>query len=273
MYKVLALDLDGTVLNDEHRIHPEVKAAISQAAKQCHVVIATGRHHTTAKAYYHELGLTTPIICCNGSYIYDYQKKQLLAHHSLDKRKAIEFIRLVNEYDVKMVMYVDEAMAYSKIKPVNYIGWLQDWAQTLPANLKPNFEAVASFEQRAQTANTIWKFVVEADAKDIDNLVRHPLIANHFTAERSWSNRIDFAAKGNTKGSRLAQYTKQLGIKPEEVIAVGDNYNDISMLEFAGLGVAMHNATDTVKQHANAICETDSNHNGLARLIEAKIAG
>ncbi len=87
MYNVLALDLDGTVLTQEHTIHPAVKQAIHKAAKQCHVMIVTGRHHTAARPYYDELGLTTPIICCNGTYIYDYQNEKF-SHTMLSPKRT-----------------------------------------------------------------------------------------------------------------------------------------------------------------------------------------
>ena len=85
MYKVLALDLDGTVLQDDHTIHPEVKKAIQEVKQYCHVVIVTGRHHTAARPYYYELGLDTPIICCNGTYVYDYQTETVLTQNAIDK--------------------------------------------------------------------------------------------------------------------------------------------------------------------------------------------
>ncbi|NHX34781.1 HAD hydrolase family protein, partial [Escherichia coli] len=75
-------------------IHPAVKQAIQQAAKQCHVMIVTGRHHTAARPYYDELGLTTPIICCNGTYIYDYQNEKVITHNALTKENALTFIEL-----------------------------------------------------------------------------------------------------------------------------------------------------------------------------------
>ncbi|EPW4423549.1 HAD-IIB family hydrolase [Vibrio vulnificus] len=118
MYKVLALDLDGTVLTDDHSIHPEVKSAIMEAKHKCHVVIVTGRHHTAARPYYDELGLTTPIICCNGTYVYDYHNDQVLKHNSIDKEDALTFIALAKEFQVRMVMYVTDAMTYSNYNPI-----------------------------------------------------------------------------------------------------------------------------------------------------------
>lgn len=101
MYKVLALDLDGTVLSDDHTIHPQVKDAIRAAQQHCHVLIVTGRHHTAARPYYDELGLTTPIICCNGTYVYDYASETVLEHNAIDKQDALTFIDLAQEFQRK----------------------------------------------------------------------------------------------------------------------------------------------------------------------------
>ncbi|CAH6862862.1 HAD family hydrolase [Vibrio chagasii] len=231
MYQVLALDLDGTVLTDDHTIHPEVKKAIQEAKQHCHVMIVTGRHHTAARPYYYELGLDTPIICCNGTYVYDYQTETVLTQNAIEHEHALTFIDLAQEHKLKMVMYITDAMTYSNYNPFAYMLALEEWAEQAP-----------------------W-------------------VKDHFNGERSWSNRIDFAAKGNSKGLRLAEYVNELGFKPSQVIAVGDNHNDISMLQYAGLGVAMFNADDTVKSNAQVVCKTDNNQDGLAHLIREQIKG
>lgn len=273
MYKVLALDLDGTVLTDNHTILPQVKAAIQEAQQHCHVVIVTGRHHTAARPYYVELGLNTPIICCNGTYVYDYKNEQVITHNAIDKETALEFIALAGKHNAKLVMYVTDAMTYERQAPIAYMQTLEDWAQTLPENIRPNIYKIESIPEEANTTQFIWKFVVEAEPSAVELLVQHPLVQTKFNGERSWSNRIDFAAKGNTKGNRLAEYIEQLGFQAKDVIAVGDNHNDTSMIRLAGLGVAMANADDTVKSYADEICQTNNNQDGLAHLIREKIKG
>ncbi|MEI8631274.1 Cof-type HAD-IIB family hydrolase [Vibrio sp. PP-XX7] len=273
MYKVLALDLDGTVLTDNQTILPELKQAIRSIQNQCHVMIVTGRHHTAAKPYYMELELTTPIICCNGTYMYDYQSDQVLTHNAIEKQDALRFIELATKFDMKLVMYITQAMLYSQHNPVIYIEELKQWASQYPPELRPQIHSVDSFSEQAQTADNIWKFVVEGLPGDVERLSDHPWVGETFNGERSWSNRIDFAARGNTKGGRLAEYVTDLGYDAGQVFAVGDNHNDISMIQYAGLGVAMGNADKTVKSHASVICETDNNHAGLARLIRQKIQG
>lgn len=267
MYKVLALDLDGTVLNDKHGIHPEVKAAICEAKQRSHVVLVTGRHHTAAKPYYQELELNTPVICCNGTYVYDYHQSKILTEDAISRANARRFLALANEYQMKVVLYVTNAMTYSRCHPIQYMQALEKWALSFEPHLRPDIRKVDSFEQEIEQAEHIWKFVIEGDPKSIAQIEALDFVKQNFSGERSWSNRVDFARIGNAKGDRLAQYLKQQGYSPDQVMAVGDNHNDISMIKLAGLGVAMKNADETVKQAANLVCESDNNEGGLANLI------
>lgn len=271
MYKVLALDLDGTVLTDEQKIHPEVKKAIQEAQHHCEVVIVTGRHHTAAKPYYRELGLNTPIIGCNGTYIYDYQRDRFLIQNAINREDALQFVALANEHQMKLVMYIKEAMVYSRQNPIAYMQRLEQWASQYLPSLRPDIRQIESFSQQIRQTDYIWKFVIEGEVDAVEHLAKHPFIQQQFSGERSWSNRIDFMVKGNNKGARLAEYIASLGYQPSQVMAVGDNHNDISMLNYAGLGVAMNNADPLVKANAQQICSTDNNQDGLAHLIYEKI--
>lgn len=161
MYKVLALDLDGTVLSDDHTIHPQVKDAIRAAQQHCHVLIVTGRHHTAARPYYDELGLTTPIICCNGTYVYDYASETVLEHNAIDKQDALTFIDLAQEFQLKLVMYIKDAMTYSQRSPIAYMQALEKWAQAASLTHPPQIYAIDSFHQTARDSEFVWKFVVE----------------------------------------------------------------------------------------------------------------
>ena len=273
MYKVLALDLDGTVLTDDHTIHPQVKKAIQEVNPHCRVIIVTGRHLTAARPYYYELELDTPIICCNGTYVYDYPSETVLKQNSIEKRNALRFIEKAQEFELKMVMYITDAMTYSNYNPFTYMLALEKWAETVSEQHKPNIYQVDSFTQTAEQAECVWKFVVEGSPCSVKSLIQDPWIKANFNGERSWLNRIDFSAKGNSKGLRLAEYVMSLGYHACDVIAVGDNHNDISMLNYAGLGVAMLNADNIVKSHAQTVCTTDNNHDGIAHLIREKIKG
>ena len=110
-----------------------------------------------------------------------------------------------------------------------------------------------SFEEELANSQYIWKFVAEGDIEKINEFAQLDWIQEHFTGEQSWHNRIDFSRKGNTKGARLEAFLAQHNIKTDEVIAIGDNHNDISMIQLAGLGVAMANAEDAVKAIADRV--------------------
>jgi len=273
MYQVLALDLDGTVLNDEHGIHPEVIAAIREVKSQAHVVLVTGRHHTAARPYYDLLQLDTPVICCNGTYVYDYQNNRVLTANALSRETANNFLDLANHYQMKLVLYVTNSMLYSKRDPIDYMKKLEQWSTQFEPSNRPDIRRIDCFSEEIGKADYIWKFVIEGEPSDIEKLQQLPFIEENFSGERSWSNRVDFASKGNSKGHRLSEYLQQQGFKPEQTIAVGDNHNDISMIQLAGLGVAMQNADDTVKAAADMVCQSDNNQGGLARLIREKFRG
>ncbi|PJE79084.1 Pyridoxal phosphate phosphatase YbhA [invertebrate metagenome] len=266
-YKVLALDLDGTTLMNNQSIHPAVKQAIQEAQQSCHVVLVTGRHHTTAVPYHRQLGLTTPIICCNGTYVYDDQNHQVLAHNAIKKEDALSFIELTKKFQIKTVTYITDAMTYAQYNPVTYVQKLEAWANTVPESYRPNIYQVDSFSHQVRHTDFVWKFVIEGEPDVLAQLMDNPWVSQTFSSEYSWSNRIDIAAKGNSKGKRLSEYVATLGYLPEQVMAAGDNHNDISMLRYAGLSIVMANADDTIQSFADEICPTDNNHDGLAQLI------
>jgi len=269
MYQVLALDLDGTTLDDNHTIRPSVKAAIVKAqAAGAHVVIVTGRHHTAAKPYHRELGLTTPIICCNGTYVYDYHGDRVVEENSVSKAHAHQFLDVAHEAGVNAVMYVTSAMTHLAAKPIDYMQMLERWAAGYPKQSRPEIRRIASYQAEIDATEYVWKFVAEAEPSTLAKFKQHPFIAEHFVGEQSWQNRVDFSRKGNSKGARLKQYLAQLNISPLATMAIGDNHNDISMIELAGLGVAMRHSDPKVQLAANALCPTDNNDDGIAHLIE-----
>jgi len=269
MYKLLALDLDGTVLNSVNKVSASLRKTIQSLSKEVMVVIVTGRHHTAAQPYYNELGLTTPIICCNGTYVYDYQSKSVLSENSISKKNASEFISLAEQFSLKKVMYVKDTMTYSQDQPIAYMEALQEWALSYPEADRPSIRQISNFQEELETASYIWKFVVEGDGTEVEQFSSLPFIKQQFMGEKSWSNRIDFSRAGNSKGNRLSHFIKDYDIQAEQVVAIGDNHNDISMIEFAGLGVAMLNADPTVKKSANQVCQTNNDdQHGLAQLID-----
>lgn len=267
MYKLLALDLDGTVLNSNHEISPYLINSIKRIAENTHVVIVTGRHHTAAQPYYEKLGLSTPIICCNGTYLYDYSTQSVLSENSISKDNAFKFLELADAHELKAVMYVRDAMLYSKKQPIAYMDALSHWALSFPEASRPKIIKVDNFFDELSTSEYIWKFVVEGGS--VESFTEIDFINRNFNGERSWHDRVDFANVGNNKGTALAQYIDSLGISEQQVVSVGDNQNDMSMLKLAGMGIAMKNAEQLVQAAANMVTETSNDdEKGLSELLD-----
>lgn len=265
-YRTIALDLDGTLLNQQKQILPESLEILTQARqKGIKVIIVTGRHHVAIHPFYQALQLDTPAICCNGTYTYNYQQRRVLSGNPLTKSQAIRVTELLRNHPIQSLMYIDDAMAFEH-QDDSISRWLA-WSAGLPENQRPNMVHVDKFETAIDKADNVWKFATSSE--DMDAL-------NHFSAlveqelglecERSWHNQIDLAQRGNTKGNRLRQWVESQGLTMDSVIAFGDNLNDVSMLEQVGMGVAMGNSSDEVKASANLVT-TDNDIPSIANVI------
>lgn len=252
-YQVIALDLDGTLLTPEKKILPESITALKNARKAgAKVVIVTGRHFVAIHPFYQALELDTPAICCNGALLYDYQNKKVLASDSLQPEQASRLIDLLDSYDIHGLMYADDAMIYQQ--PSGHIIRTENWAKSLPESQRPEFRKVNSLREAVKEAEGIWKFALTdtdiVKLKKFGHVVESEL---GLACEWSWHDQVDIAQSGNSKGKRLAQWVESQGLSMSQVMAFGDNYNDLSMLTSAGLGVAMGNAAEDIKAGADLV--------------------
>lgn len=261
-YRVVAFDLDGTLINSQREILESSLKAIEAIRQQgVKVVVVTGRHHVAARAYHHQLQLDTPAICCNGTYLYDFMSNKIVRGNSIAPESAATIIESMNDDSINMLMYTTEAMNFQKVD--DNIAGLQKWSQTLEPHLRPILRQ-ADLAHVLANGETVWKFVAAGDdtaliQKRVGELEQQlPL-----SCEWSWSNRVDLSAAGNTKGNQLRQLLDDWAISPSEVIAFGDNGNDLSLIELAGVGVAMGNAVEPLKAAADYVT-TSNDESGIA---------
>ncbi|MGK0600732.1 pyridoxal phosphatase [Yokenella regensburgei] len=264
--RVIALDLDGTLLTPQKTLLPASLEALKRAREAGYqLLIVTGRHHVAIHPFYQALALNTPAICCNGTYLYDYQAKKVLEASPLPVNKALQVIELLQEHDIHGLMYVDDAMMYER--PTGHVLRTTNWAQSLPPEQRPTFTQVASLAQAAQDVKAVWKFALtDENMPKLRDFVSHVEKTLQLECEWSWHDQVDIARQGNSKGKRLTQWVESQGWSMKDVVAFGDNYNDISMLEAAGTGVAMGNADDAVKTRANVVIG-DNTTDSIANFI------
>jgi Cof subfamily protein (haloacid dehalogenase superfamily) len=265
-YRLVALDLDGTLLDSTLQIRRRTVDVLRRLSGECvPAMIVTGRHHSAVHAYWQELGLELPAICCNGGYVYDFRAGRALAGDPFTQAEARELLSLVRAHPIDAMLYTDEAMTYENEMP--HLAATRQWAATLPEPLRPRLAQVASLERVIDEADILWKFLIASEeAASLDAFMRAAK-ARGFDSVRSSRTRVDVARAGNSKGRRLAELLAQWDIPPSAVVAFGDQDNDKDMLKLAGLGVAMGNSRPDVRACADWVTGTNDS-DGIAEVLQ-----
>jgi Cof subfamily protein (haloacid dehalogenase superfamily) len=265
-YRLVALDLDGTLLDNALQIRRETIDALRRARDQgVQSMIVTGRHHTAAHAYWRELRLELPAICCNGGYVYDFQAGKALAGDPYSRPEARQMLGIIRAHPVDAMIYTDAAMIYENDPP--HLMPLRQWSATLPEPVRPRLDRVDSFDQVIDEAAIIWKFLIASEEPASLEAFMQDARARGFDCVRSSHTRIDVARPGNSKGRRLSEFIARRKILPREVIAFGDEANDKEMLELAGFGVAMGNSRPDVRACADWVTGTNDS-DAIAEVLQ-----
>lgn len=287
--KLIATDMDGTLLNGKGRISVENTTAIKQAqADGIEVVVVTGRPYSYALMPLEEAGLCCPIIALNGAEIRDEQGTILYKlplqkewcrsiQAVLEKENVyIEFFTNIGVFSKSMEQYIDIRMQLKmeQFPNVDKALMLEDVRRRAEERFKfehchfvDDFEEVYLDEQLI-----IYKILVLS--ADMDKLVRiESQLADRsdFTITSSERGNIEFNHPDAQKGKSLKMMADQFNIEMKDVMALGDHLNDLSMLQMAGRGVAMGNASNEVKALCRYSTKTNLEH-GVACAIEEVLA-
>lgn len=261
-YKMIVLDLDDTLLNDEHTLSKRNKESLMAAQELgVKVVLASGRPTFGMVSLAKELQLDqygSFILSYNGSKIIDATTNEELFNSTISSEMAHRLYDLSRREGVSILSYKDEAIV---IEEPNEYADIEATITGLPLQIVDQFK---------ETINEpVVKAMMLADPDVLVNVEQEMIkeVGEEVSVFRSKPFFLEFTALNVTKGTSLSQLTKKLGIAPEEVIAIGDSYNDITMIEFAGLGVAMGNAPDAIKEIANYVTDSN-NHDGVAKVVE-----
>jgi HAD superfamily hydrolase (TIGR01484 family) len=253
---LIALDLDGTLLAPDETISLANRAAISRAlAAGIRVVLVTGRGVDTPIAISRELGLNLPVICCHGALTKDFGANKTLAHIPVPLKYAKPMIEFAERERVPIAIYVEEMFW----RVTGGHAYMQDM-------LGPGWREASSLLDILTSAPTFIRFLgadaVAAMQREFGDL---PLGFRYET----WHDFVECAvlAREASKKTALSRLCADFQIVPERVLAIGDSRNDVPMLQWAGIGVAMANALPEVRQ-AVAHVTAANDHDGVALAIE-----
>jgi Cof subfamily protein (haloacid dehalogenase superfamily) len=260
MIKLIALDLDGTIVNDQLKISPRVLKLLGHLITQTQVkvVIATGRMFLSALPFAKHIGIVEPLVSYQGAMVRELNEGYKLRFHvpiQMGLAQEVMQLLLAEKYHINLYM--------------------NDNLWTHPNNhYAPRYSRAAGvepiFHEDLLGSMTIepTKIMVIDDTR-LDVLLEY--LDRHFSGRlsfcRSRTNFCEIIDVSASKWNALKSLANEWGIKPEEIMAIGDQGNDLSMIEHAGIGVAMGNAPDYVKQMANFVAPS-IDQDGAAEAIE-----
>ncbi|MBO8129376.1 MAG: HAD family phosphatase [Peptococcaceae bacterium] len=257
-YRLIAIDLDDTLLGKDLVIAPRNLQAIRHAKEKGVIVtLATGRMHRSAAAVAQQIGIGGPIIAYQGASVKNVTTGEVLVHYTVPLALARDIIRVVKPYGYHINVYVndelymerltEEGRRYAKLSGVEAhpVGDLREFLKADPT-----------------------KVVVISGEDQIEELLQEmkPRFGAHLHVTKSKPVFLEFSHPRATKGQALAFLARYYGIDRREVMAIGDGYNDVDMVEYAGLGVVVGTARDEIKHRADYV--TSSGEEGVAEAIE-----
>lgn len=261
MYKLIALDMDGTLLNEEKKISKENYLAIKQAReKGIKVVLATGRPTKGIERYLGKLDLINDEDYCvtyNGSLVVNTGTKEELTKILLTSEDVHYLYDLSKKLDVNIHALTTEGCIAPKLSKYTK---LEIEMNDIPFH-QIDFSAV---DNTIPVAKVMFIDKENKISSAIKNLPKE--VYEKYTVVRSEPFFLEFLDKKVNKGTGIKSLAEKLGIKQEEVICIGDAGNDIHMIKYAGLGVAMGNAFPEVKRVADYITLSNE-ENGVAHVI------
>lgn len=265
MYKIIACDLDETLLSDDRTISQENIEAIKRATAQgIKFVPTTGRGYSSVKGTLEELGLANKegeyVISFNGGAVTENKGDKLLHFQGVSFDLAQELYRRGQQYDVGIHVYTKDMV------------YIYNYTQEERDYLAGRMKVTEVFDQNLDFlkgqdivkllyVNTDYSYLkkIEEDMKDMTEEIDISFSANRY---------IELNYKGVSKGTGLLFLADLLGVKSEETIAIGDNFNDLSMIQAAGVGVGVQNVVPDMKPLCDYVTQATNDESAIAEVIK-----
>jgi Cof subfamily protein (haloacid dehalogenase superfamily) len=262
-YRLLFLDVDGTLLTSDQRITDRTRRAIDRAKQHgLRVSLSTGRIFSSAKAYADAVGADAPLILCNGARIQTPDRGEVLHEWRLDASLARVALDALKQWDVHVSLFHDEAI---------YIAEWNDRARESARKDGVTFVPVGDLASKLGRAPL--KMMIIGDIATIDGLEAHLrsvydcLGGNGPAVVRTEPTYLEIWNRDTSKGTAARWIADRLGIRLDEVIAFGDSLNDLDLLRSVGLGVAMANGHDELKRAVRRVASSND-QDGVAEILE-----
>lgn len=259
LYKLIAIDIDDTLITDAKEITPGTKRALELAvAAGATVTLATGRMYASARNLALQTGLNVPLITYQGSLVKNVMDGHILYERAVPKEAAMRLLRYCDERGLHLQLYIDDHL-YAREENDKLIAYAQ--LSDIPYTIEPDFDRLLA------SPSTKMLMIDEPATLDAAAAELKELLGPDVHITKSKPHFLEITHREGTKGSALRHLAQHVGCSLEETIAIGDSWNDHDMIETAGLGIAMGNAVDSLKAVADYVTRTN-NEEGVRHVIE-----
>lgn len=289
MYKLVAIDLDGTLLDSYGNISLKNKSVIEAVKRKgTKVIIASGRNKTSALSFSKDINSNEYVICNNGATLYDIKNNKNIYNQYIDKKKALDIIKICDENSIFYSIYTEDFVIANTMN-YNVLFFESENGKTLEeqrTNIKI-IKDVYSYIKENENVNVLKMNICDNNKIIFDRIISrlknvkevNVLDVEHMTKKiiKTGTEEVaieyyytEITSEGVNKWNAISRLIDILNISKEEVITIGDNANDIMMIKEAGMGVIMGNAAPYLKDSANFETKTN-NEDGVAEALEKLI--
>lgn len=263
MYKIIFIDIDGTLRNDKKEITEKTKEAIYKAKeKGIYVVICSGRPRKYVEDVSKKALASSYVVGCNGGEIYDYKEEKTIYINALENEEVVALWHMAERYDVQLIMISKGKRIVRKQTDDNTDILLEEPIENFVIN-NPITQCVCSSSELEKIQK------IKEETNDIKNIeivnLSKCLVNDKLPKEKPFF--LDITCKGTSKGNAIKKLCKYLKIDLKDSVAIGDSYNDVTMFEVVGHSVAMGNAPEDIKKIVDEITDTN-NKDGVAKFVE-----
>lgn len=264
-YKLISSDVDGTLLNNERVLSEENKLAVSKAlSENIKFVLCSGRDTVALCNLADELNLTgkgTYVISFNGAIIYDVDNKKVIYEKRLPKTNINNLIDIILKKfpDIIFTAFLEHNVIITNRKEIKeYFSYLEILESS--NNLDKDFIKISFASENSEQLKEVEKFLLESKSNE-----NYDLVYSHRAV-------LDVIPLGINKANALKKLINYINdITMEEIVSVGDNYNDIEMVKESGYGIAVANSVEDLKKVADYITKNDNNNNAIKEVIDKVI--
>lgn len=265
--KLIAIDIDGTLVNDNKKIMPETMKQLHRLIDQGHqVVLCSGRSIRGLKSYLEELGLwqrnNAYAVTFNGGNVFNLATIKSVDAYYLSVNQAIKADQLAKKLGVGDTLVAASQKSYTVNSQMNE----QALTDVRDSRLTPIEANNYDFLKNENIQKCLWTDQSKKITAMVEKIPTEYF--KEFQIVRSGPTFLEFLPQSSSKGNAVYNLASRLGISLKNVIVFGDEENDLSMFKIAGTAIAMRNARDEIKKHADQITVGDNNHDGIGKTLK-----